>query len=203
MKAKPIIGILGGIGSGKSTVAACFAELGCVLLDADALAHDILDEPVVQLALVDRWGLDVLDDAAKVSRRWVAEKVFESPLELDFLDHLIHPRVLKRCEAVIKAHQNDPDICGFVLDMPLLLEVGWEKKCDFLVFVDCSEGKRRGRIAKNAKIDIEQLKKRENFQISLDKKKQKAHYVASNNSDKSDIAEQVAQIFSDMTRSRK
>jgi dephospho-CoA kinase len=83
-----------------------------------------------------------------------------------------------------------------------LLEVGWEKKCDFLVFVDCGEEKRRRRIEKNAKIDIEQLKIRENFQISLDKKKEKAHYTVNNNSDKSDMAEQVAQIFSSMTGSK-
>jgi dephospho-CoA kinase len=202
MAKKPIIGILGGIGSGKSTVAGCFADLGCVVLDADVLAHDILDEPDVMLTLVNRWGPDVLDDMARVDRGKVAEKVFDSPEELDFLQRLVHPRVLQRCEAVILAFQGDPDVAGIVLDMPLLLEVGWEKKCDFLVFVDCCEEKRRRRIEKNAKIDIEQLKIRENFQISLDKKKEKAHYMINNNSDKSDMAEQVAQIFSSMTGSK-
>ena len=203
MKTKPIIGILGGIGSGKSTVAACFAELGCVVLDADALAHAILDEPDVVLAMVDRWGPDVLDSDGAIGRGKVAKQVFDSREELDFLNGLIHPRVLERCEAMIQDSQTDPDIRGIVLDMPLLLEVGWEKKCDFLVFVNCSEEKRRERIAKNAKIDIQQLKKRENFQISLDKKKQKAHYVLNNNSDKSDMAEQIARIFSSMTESSK
>jgi len=202
MLKKPLIGILGGIGSGKSTVAACFAALRCGVLDADALAHDVLDEPDIVVKLTDRWGGDVLGDAGGVSRRWVAEKVFDSPPELDFLNGLIHPRVLERVETMIKACQADSDVCGIVLDMPLLLEVGWEKKCDFLVFVDCSEDKRQERIAENTKIDIDQLKKRENFQISLDKKKQKAHYVVSNNSDKSDMAGQIAQIFSNMTGSR-
>ncbi|OQY06854.1 MAG: dephospho-CoA kinase [Planctomycetales bacterium 4572_13] len=200
---KPIIGVLGGIGSGKSTVAACFAELGCVVLDADALAHDLLDEPEVVDMLVDRWGGVVLDDAGGVNRRWVGEKVFDSPPELDFLNGLIHPRVLKRFEVVIETYQTDPDVSGIVLDMPLLLEVGWEKRCDFFVFVDCSEDKRRERIAKNARIDTEQLKKRENFQISLDKKKQKAHYMIDNNSEKSDVAEQIAQIFSNITEGSK
>ncbi|MDH4203280.1 MAG: dephospho-CoA kinase [Phycisphaerae bacterium] len=202
MAKKPVIGILGGIGSGKSTVAGCFADLGCVVLDADVLAHDILDEPDVMLSLVNRWGPDVLDDMARVDRGKVAEKVFDSPEELDFLQRLVHPRVLQRCEAVILAFQGDPDVAGIVLDMPLLLEVGWEKKCDFLVFVDCCEEKRRRRIEKNGKFDIEQLKIRENLQISLDKKKEKAHYMINNNSDKSDMAEQVAQIFSSMTGSK-
>ena len=104
---------------------------------------------------------------------------------------------------MITDYQADAEISGIVLDMPLLIEAGWEKKCDFLVFVNCSEAKRRARIAKNAKIDTKQFKKRENFQISLDKKKQKAHYVVNNSSDKSNIVEQIAQIFSNMTGSSK
>ncbi|RKY12177.1 MAG: dephospho-CoA kinase, partial [Planctomycetota bacterium] len=175
--------------------------VGCGVLDADALAHDILNEPVVLTAMVGRWGGDVLDDAGGVNRRWIAEKVFDSPRELNFLNGLVHPRVLKRFEVAIETYQADPDICGIVLDMPLLLEVGWGEKCDFLIFVDCSEKKRAERITKNGKIDIEQLKKRENVQISLDKKKQKAHYRVNNNSDESDVAEQVAQIFSNITES--
>ena len=201
MKTKPIIGILGGIGSGKSTVAACFAELGCVVIDADEIAHKILDEADISAKLIDRWGTEVLDSKGVVNRGKVAEHVFDSEEELNFLNALVHPRVLERVEVLIDAHRSDSDISGIVLDMPLLVEVGWGKKCDFLIFVNCSEDKRRERIAKNAIIDIEQLKKRENFQISLDKKKEKAHYVVSNNSDKSDMAEQIAQIFSSITGS--
>jgi dephospho-CoA kinase len=201
MKTKPIIGILGGIGCGKSTVAQCFTKLGCRVIDADAIAHQVLDEPDVVERLTNRWGVDVLDAAGVADRGRISERVFDSPEDLNFLNGLVHPRVLERAAAMIDTCQTDSETCGIVVDMPLLLEVGWEKKCDFLVFVDCSDEKRRGRIAKNAKIDIEQLKKRENFQISLDKKKQKAHYVISNNSDKSDMAEQIARIFSSITGS--
>ncbi len=198
MIGKPVIGILGGIGSGKSTVAGCFADLGCAVIDADVMAHAVLDEPDVLEALAGRWGDEMLDAAGLVDRGRIAERVFDSQKELDFLNQLVHPRVLERAGVMINACQVDLSVRGIVLDMPLLLEVGWEKKCDFLVFVDCSEDKKWQRIAKNAKIDIEQLKKRENFQISLDKKKQKAHYAIDNNSNKSDIAEQIAQIFSKM-----
>jgi dephospho-CoA kinase len=201
MKTKPIIGILGGIGCGKSTVAQCFTKLGCRVIDADAIAHQVLNEPDVVERLTNRWGVDVLDAAGVADRGRISERVFDSPEDLNFLNGLVHPRVLERAVAMIDTCQTDSETCGIVVDMPLLLEVGWEKKCDFLVFVDCSDEKRRGRIAKNAKIDIEQLKKRENFQISLDKKKEKAHYVISNNSDKSDMAEQIAQIFSSITGS--
>ena len=119
------------------------------------------------------------------------------------MNSLIHPRVLERTEEMIETYRAQPETAGIALDMPLLLEVGWGKKCDFLVFVDCSEEKRRERIAENGKIDIEQLKKRENSQISLDIKRQKAHYEVCNNSDKSNMVEQIAQIFSNITGSSK
>ena len=202
MEFKPVIGILGGIGSGKSTVAACFVKLGCGLIDADAIAHDILSEPDVLNTLTPRWGPDVLNSEGGPDHRRIAEIVFNSQDELDFLNGLIHPRVLERCQAAINVYRNDPNVRGIVLDMPLLMEVGWEKKCNFLVFVDCSGEKRAERIAEKGKIDIEQLKKRENFQISLDKKREKAHYRVNNNSDRSDITEQVAQIFSSMAGSK-
>lgn len=202
MVAKPVIGILGGIGSGKSTVAGAFAELGFVLIDADAIAHEVLNEPDAAEQLTARWGAGIVNPEGRIDRARVAAIVFDSERELEFLNRLVHPRVLDRAEEMIETFHERTKVCGIVLDIPLLLEVGWEKKCDYLVFVDCSEEKRRFRIEKKAQINVEQLKNRENFQISLDKKKLIAHYIINNNSDKSDIAEQVAQIFSSITGSK-
>jgi dephospho-CoA kinase len=199
MKTKPIIGILGGVGCGKSTAASFFAQLGCAVIDADGIAHRILDKPEIKDQLIKRWGVKVLNADGTVNRTQIAEWVFGSMDELNFLNSLVHPRVLEHSETMIKAHRADPNTFGIVLDMPLLLEVGWEKKCDFLIFISCLEEKRRERIARKAKIDVEQLEKREKSQFSLDKKKSKAHYVVCNNSDKSDMAEQIARIFSIIT----
>ena len=198
-KNKPIIGILGGIGSGKSTAAAAFACLGCAVIDADALAHEVLGRPEVVAAVAERFGDEVLDAAGAVDRRRLARAVFEDPAGVEFLNGLIHPRVLRVCEGLIEQYQADA-VSGVVLDMPLLLEAGWEKKCDFLVFVDCEAAKRLERSAKKGKMDASQLKKREKYQISLDKKKEIAHYRVHNNSEISDVAEQIAQIFSCITK---
>jgi len=201
MSKKYIIGILGAIGSGKSTVAEMFGVLGCKVIDADAMAHRVLDQQDILSELVGRWGRSVLDAQGKGDRGKIAQLVFTSQEDMDFLNQLIHPRVLDQAEKMIETFKMDSDVTAIVLDMPLLLEVGWEKRCDFLVFVDCSDEKRCQRISKKAKFDMNQLKNRENFQISLDKKKEKAHYRVNNNSDKSDVAEQVAQIFSSITGS--
>ena len=202
MLKKPIIGILGGIGSGKSTVAAAFRDVGCRVIDSDAIVHSLLRREDVRARLVDVIGAGILDSSGMIDRAALAQAAFGQRETLKFLMDVLHPLVLERTEALMDIYQGQTEVCGIVLDMPLLLEVGWEKKCDFLVFVDCSEEKRRQRAKKSKKIDFEQLKIRESFQISLDKKKQKAHYIVYNNSDKSDMAEQIAQIFSSMTGSK-
>ena len=202
MVKKPIIGILGGIGSGKSTVAAAFGAVGCAVIDADAIAHSLLEREDVRARLIDVLGAGILNSNGLIDRAVLGQVAFGQPETLKFLTDVLHPLVLERTDVLIEVYRGQPEVRGIVLDMPLLLEVGWEKRCDFLVFVDCGQEKRRRRIEKNAKIDFEQLKIRENFQISLDKKKEKAHYTVNNNSDKSDIAEQVAQIFSSMTGSK-
>ncbi len=202
MKKKPAIGILGGVGCGKSTVADCFARLGCAVIDADGLAHEVLRDREVAGAVIERFGLNVLGAGGAVDRAALGRRVFGCPEDLAFLNGVIHPRVLARCEALMEHYQGDSGVAAIVLDMPLLVEVGWEKRCDFLVFVDCEEAKRAERVAKNGKIDVNELKKREKCQISLDKKKQIAHYSVHNNSDISDVAEQIAQLFSSITKGK-
>jgi dephospho-CoA kinase len=195
----PVIGILGGIGSGKSTVARCFGRLGCEVIDADSIAHELLFESGIIRSLLDKFGPEILNLQGHIDRSKLAARIFDHPDETAFLNHLIHPRLLQRCQDRINVLHSNPDIRGIVLDMPLLMEVGWDKRCDFLVFVECDGEKRRQRIQENKQLDVEQIKKRENFQISLDKKRQKAHYRVNNNSDESDMAEQVAQIFLNIT----
>jgi dephospho-CoA kinase len=202
MSKKPIIGILGGIGSGKSTVAVAFGNAGCAVIDADAIAHSLLEREDVRARLIDVMGAGILNSNGLIDRSLLAQVAFGQPETLKFLTNVLHPLVLERTETLIEVYWGQPDVRGIVLDMPLLLEVGWENRCDFLVFVDCSEENRQSRIEKNKKIDLQQLEIRENFQISLDKKKEKAHYRVNNNSDKSDMAEQIAQIFSSITGSR-
>ena len=201
MLKKPTIGILGGIGSGKSTVARLFGTLGCAVIDADVLAHEVLAEPETVAVIVKRFGPEVMNNSGEINRRALAGQVFDSPEAIEFLNNLIHPGVLQKCHRLITQYSKDKTIAAIVLDMPLLMEVGWEKKCDFLVFVDSGEVQRLEWAMKNGKIDVKQLKKRENWQISLDKKKQIAHYNVYNNSDESDVAEQIAQIFSSITKS--
>jgi dephospho-CoA kinase len=192
---KTVIGILGGIGSGKSTIAAELARLGCKVIDADRIAHELLDESSVREKVADLFGQAVLDSSGKIDRVKLAKAAFADVQMLESLNRIIHPPVLKRTQELIEKFESQTQVKTIVLDMPLLVEVGWHKKCDKLIFVNC-EKKLRLQRAKKMGFDKNQVKIRENFQISLDNKASLADNTIENNSDFSAIVRQVTEIFS-------
>ena len=104
--------------------------------------------------------------------------------------------MLERAEQLIKQINRQNQIKAIVLDMPLLAEVGWDRRCDKLVFVDCERQLRINRAKKTGLFDENQHKIRENFQISLDNKRNIADNVVDNNSGFSMLVRQVVDIFS-------
>jgi dephospho-CoA kinase len=199
---KPVIGILGGVCSGKSAVAAEFARLGCSVIDADKIAHRLLDKKTVRKKIIDIFGQAILNAAGKISRRKLADVVFSDGDKLKLLNNLIHPLVLTKTEQLIKQYNSQPGTKAIVLDMPLLAEVGWHKHCDRVIFVECNRQKRLKRAEKSGLYVKNQLK-RENFQISLDKKARISDNTIDNNSDLSALVRQVAEVFSRILKNSK
>ena len=195
-KKKPIIGILGGVGSGKSTVAAEFAKLGCKVIDADKIAHELIEKKAVKGEIVGLFSKAVIDSEGKIDRKKLADIVFADGDKLSSLNRIIHPPVLRRAEELIKQYNRQNQVKAIVLDMPLLMEVGWIRRCDRLIFVNCRRQLRVERAKKIGISDENQFKIRENFQISLDSKANSADNTIDNNSGFSDLVRQVADIFS-------
>jgi len=187
---------MGGIGSGKSTVAAEFAKLGCKIIDADKIAHELLENSPVKEKILASFGRAVLDSAGKIDHSKLADIAFSDADKLSALNKIIHPLVLKRAEELIKQYNCQNQVKAIVLDMPLLMEVGWAKRCDKLIFVDCRRQLRAERAKKLGIFNENQQKIRENFQISLDNKANIADNIIDNNSGFSELAEQIADIFS-------
>ena len=192
---KPIIGILGGIGSGKSTVAAEFAKLGCKVIDADRIAHELFTKKTIKEKIVVAFGRTILDSKGEIDRNRLGRIVFTDADKLSVLNGIIHPLVMEHAEELIEQYKRQNQVKAIVLDMPLLVEVGWAKRCDRLVFIDCEREIREKR-AKNLGFDKNQFKIRENFQISLDNKARLTDNIIDNNSGVFTLAKQVADIFS-------
>jgi len=197
-KPKVVIGILGGICSGKSTVAGRFGQLGCGVIDADAIAHELLENSDIKKEIKEAFGGEVFDEAGRVDREKLAQKVFEDEKSVAKINGIIHPPVLAGCAELMAEFNKRSAIKAIVLDIPLLAESGWLQECNKVIFVDCEDRKRADRAAKKGHFLKNQLKKRENFQIFLDKKKKIADYIVDNNSGLSATAEQVDRIFTNI-----
>jgi len=194
----PIIGIVGGIGSGKSAVSKLLADAGCLVSDADALANRSLDEPEVRDVLVSWWGDSLLDDDGHVRRSVIADRVFSDPEQLRRLEQLIHPRVdAMRRAAFDSAPETVP---ALVIDAPLLLEAGLASECDCIVFVDAPLDVRLERVADSRGWDAAELTRREDRQLPLDEKRSMAHHVVLNHRRLEDLREQVDSLLEALGR---
>lgn len=195
---KPIVGIIGGIASGKSTVAAEFGKLGCGVISADAIAHELLDEASVRDRVCELFGQEILLPSGRIDRKKLARIVFADREKLTALNDVIHPRVFKRIEDLIARYDSDVDVKAIVLDVPLLVETGWANRCDRLVFVKCDRNRREERLRLGGRRDGQDVDIRENFQISVDKKAELADNTIDNNSDFLTLVRQIQDIFSDI-----
>ncbi|MCC7204502.1 MAG: dephospho-CoA kinase [Phycisphaeraceae bacterium] len=193
---KPILGLIGGVGSGKSLVARQFASLGCAVIDADQLARQALDRPAIREQLRQWWGPDVLDEAGRVDRRAMAQRVFSNPQELARLEGLIHPEVHAGRERLRGQYLADPDVVAIVEDCPLLLEKGIDAGCDVVVFIDAPRDVRLARVAASRGWAEAELDRREKNQWPLDKKVQRADYVIKNDAGVQECLTQTRRVLS-------
>jgi len=113
--AKPIIGILGGVCSGKSTVAAEFAKLGCIVIDADKIAHELLERNDIREKIVAFFGEAILGSAGKIDHRKLADIVFADASKLSSLNEIIHPLVLEQAEELIRQYNRQNQVKVIVL----------------------------------------------------------------------------------------
>ena len=197
---KPVIGLTGGIGSGKSLVAGQLRALGCAVINADQLARAALDEPDVKAQLIQWWGPSVRDADGGIDRQAVARIVFEDPAQLRRLEDLTHPRVYAQRAVLHRQYQSDPGVLAIVEDCPLLLETGLDSECDAVIFVDAPYPQRLQRLAAGRGWTEQDLAHREKNQLPLDKKAQRADYVIVNDASEAACDAHVRGVFSQILK---
>ena len=195
VRKKPIIGLAGGIGSGKTLVARQLESLGAVVFDADQVAKAQYQREDVQQQLVEWWGNDVLTQDGQVNLSAVASIVFDHQDERSKLEGLIHPIVAQARVEFVDQAMADPAIKAVVLDVPLLFEVGLHENCDSVIYVDCDLKIRQSRVMARRGWDADELKRREKTQWPLDKKRRTADYIVTNSSSEDQCLTQVQDVF--------
>jgi dephospho-CoA kinase len=189
----PIIGLAGGIASGKSAVASLLAELGCAVFDADRAAREVLLLPEVRAQIVSWWGESVLGESGEIDRRAVAAIVFDDPEARRRLEGLTHPLIeARRLAAVAAVPREAPAI---VIDAPLLFEAGLDQACDAVIFVDAPRDRRLARAQSTRGWDELEFVRREESQLPLDVKRSAADHVIENDGDLDGLTDQVREIL--------
>lgn len=190
---RPIIGIAGGIGSGKSTVADLLGEFGALVIHSDELVGQAYKDVQILEVLREWWGKAAVDSSGQVDRLFVAQKIFSDPTQKKRLEALIHPWVAARRQHLMAQRT---DVWAYVWDTPLLFESGLNQQCDCVIFVEVPLEVRLARVASSRGWSERELLRREKLQMSLDKKRQMSDYIVCNTGTLAFIKEQIAELHS-------
>lgn len=193
MSSPPVIGIVGGIGAGKSIVAEILASLGCFVADADQYAREALEDRAVLEQLREHWGAEVIREDGSPDRAAIAAIVFIDDAERAWLERILHPLVSQRRSLEFAAAA--PDARALVIDAPLLIEAGLDKDCDHLLFVDTPRPERLKRVERERGWNEEELTRRENAQDDLAGKRRSSDFVIDNGGDLDTLRERVAEFL--------
>ena len=196
-----VVGLIGGVASGKSLVAQYLCECGAKLVDGDRAGHVVLDEPEVQAALRARYGSRVFGPDGRVQRQALAQIVFappaQGPHELAFLEELTHPRSAK----YLKSRLDELAACGTrvaVLDAAVMLKAGWDRFCDKMVFVEApTETRQRRALARGWTPD--EFAARERAQEPVEEKRRRAHWLIDNSGTPEQTRQQVQLLWQELT----
>jgi dephospho-CoA kinase len=193
-----LIGVAGGIASGKSLVTDQLRALGAAVIVADETAHEVLKLDEVKQAARQRWGEAIFTPQGEIDRSRLGKIVFastpEAHAELEYLEQLVHPRVRQITHRQIDLLARDPQTQAIVLDVPLLFESGWDAACDTIVFVDAPREARVSRAAQRG-WTAEEFDRRELAQDSLASKRDRSSVVIDNSGTKMATQAQVDRFW--------
>jgi dephospho-CoA kinase len=183
------IGLTGGIAAGKSEALASFERLGAATLSTDRVAHELLDDPEVREALVERWG-DQIAPQGSVDRARVADRVFADRDELAWLESITHPRVGAHVLAWRQGLGDEVEVA--VVEVPLLFEAAMEDAFDATVAVVAGDSIREGRLGERGQPG---LAGREGRQLGQEEKARRADHVLHNDGTLEQLEEQVRALL--------
>jgi dephospho-CoA kinase len=186
------VGLTGGIGAGKSTVADLFSQKGAVVIRSDELARQVIEPQTPGFQqVIDRFGKDFVNSEGYIDRAKLAQIVFQDDAALKDLENIVHPLVRSKTNQIIDQHTSETII---VNEIPLLLEKKMESLFDFLVIVISSEKNRLERLAQRG-LTTEQATARMAKQVSDDERKAAADFLIVNDGNLDQLEADVEKIW--------
>ena len=192
-----IIGLTGGIGSGKTTVAALFAQKGAFVIDTDVIARDVVqsDSPVLE-AIRREFGDEIIRSDGELDRTALARIIFGDEAKRTRLNQLTHPEILKRVLAIIGAQPSDAII---VVVVPLLFESGFDRSCDRSVAVVASPDLRRHRLQERDGLSVSEVEARMLAQLPDAEYEKRADIIIRNEDNLTALGREVDRAWQTIT----
>lgn len=190
-----VIGLTGGLGTGKSTVARMFAELGATVLDADAIAHELLEPGQPGWScVVDLFGAEILQADQRIDRKKLADRVFADSDARRKLEAVVHPLIRQRMQRELGRLAGEGRAAAVVCDVPLLLETHAQSMVEAVVVVTAPPDVARARLAERGWTE-EEFAKRAAAQWDLSRKSAMADAVVDNGNGLEQTRRQVEQLW--------
>jgi dephospho-CoA kinase len=199
----PVIGITGGIATGKTIFCDCLREIlpAAKFFNADQAAHELVElDPNVQRELVAEFGREIFSRDGRLKRERLRAVVFKNAAKRRALEQILHPRIRRQWSAEAEKHRHSPDF--LFADIPLLYETGGETLCDRVVVVACSPSIQLARLLLRKGITRGAAEEMMKAQMPLQEKITRANHVVWNNGERSGLAEQ-ARLLVDLWRQEK
>ena len=190
-----LVGVTGGVATGKSTVAEMFGHCGAIVIDADQLAREVVQpgKPAWR-DIIHTFGTGVLNPDRTINRRALGSLVFSHPRKRRQLERIIHPRVAREQQRLTRqAARIDPDTI-VIYDVPLLFEVGIDKRVDKIVTVTADRETQIARLSKRNGLSRSEALRRIKSQMSMNRKCHLADFVLDGTKDKRHLKKDVAKI---------
>jgi dephospho-CoA kinase len=186
------LGLSGGIGSGKSTVAKILTDLGAVVIDADVIAREVLEPGQIGYEnTILTFGESVLSESGSIDRKKLAELVFQNPEQLAKLEAIIHPAVIDR---VTQIRESLPETSIVVYDTPLMFEKQLQSQFDKVLIVSADTELRRSRLLDRG-LELNDINARMANQATDEQRVAIADFVIENNGSLEQLREQVAKVW--------
>ncbi|HMG06779.1 MAG TPA: dephospho-CoA kinase [Chthoniobacterales bacterium] len=188
----PVIGITGGISTGKTTFSACLREIvpGATFFDADQAARDLAErDPEVRELIAAKFGAAIFSAGGDLNRGQMRSIVFADAEKKRALEQILHPRIRRQWSLEAEGHRNSTDL--FFADIPLLYETGGETLCDSVVVVACSPSVQLARLVARTKVDRAAAEQMILSQMPLSEKVRRAVHVVWNNGGREVLAAQA------------
>lgn len=196
-----VLGLTGGIGSGKSSASRVLSSMGMKVFDADIIARELLDTVDIQRKIIQKLGSEFIDKKnKKIDRQLLKKTVFNNSDMLKILNGIVHPSVIKKYRQLYKKYSQKKEIVIF--DIPLLFETSMDIYCNLVLVIDIEKNIQINRIQKRDKVEIELINNIILNQMSREKRNSCADIIITNNGTLNELKNNIKKIIVDIKRGK-